>query len=99
MLLRIWLWPREMAVKFPPRSAKRWMLIAQMLRAERENKWEFKMARYVMRESRATEIAELAHSVADFYFPDAWIDPQRVIQEAGVTLSFGYYKDTFDGML
>src|ERR1017187_2703000 len=88
-----------MGVKFLPRSAKRWMRIARTLRTERANKWEFKMARYVMQESRATEIAELAHSVADFYFPDAWIDPQRVIQDAGVTLSFGYYKDTFDGML
>jgi hypothetical protein len=57
------------------------------------------MARYVMQESRSTEIAELAHSVADFYFPDAWIDPQTVIQQAGLTLSFGYYKNAFDGML
>ena len=57
------------------------------------------MARYRMQKSRATEIAELAHALVDFYFPDAWIDPESVIRKAGLTISFGYYKNTFDGML
>lgn len=52
-----------------------------------------------MQRSRAAEIAELAQSLADYYFPDAWIDPQPVIQRLGITLSFNYYGDSFDGML
>ena len=57
------------------------------------------MARYVMEERRACEIAELAQSVADYYFPEAWIDPESVIRDLGITLSFNYYGNCFDGML
>jgi hypothetical protein len=59
------------------------------------------MARRTLRPARAAEIAELAHSVADYYFPsdDDWIDPELVIRELGITLSFGDYGDCFDGML
>ncbi len=57
------------------------------------------MSRYVMQENRAREIAELAHSIADYYFPDAWIDPEAAIATNGVTLSFGRYRECFDGML
>jgi hypothetical protein len=57
------------------------------------------MSAYVMQQRRANDIAELAHSVADFYFPDSWIDPEVVIRKNQVTLSFGRYRNSFDGML
>jgi hypothetical protein len=57
------------------------------------------MARRTLEPARAAEIAELAHSVADYHFPDRWIDPEPVIRELGITLTFGYYGDCFDGML
>lgn len=57
------------------------------------------MARYRMRQRRFAEIADLADEVAEYYFPDAWIDPEEIIRDAGITLSFNDYGNAFDGML
>ena len=57
------------------------------------------MARRTLGSARASEIAELAHSVADYHFPNRWIDPEPVIRKLGITLTFGYYGDCIDGML
>lgn len=48
---------------------------------------------------RAREIAELAHAIADYHFPTAWIDPEQVIEASGITLSFNDYGNSFDGMI
>jgi hypothetical protein len=52
-----------------------------------------------MSQDRAREIAELAHAIADYHFPTAWIDPELVILESDITLSFNDYGDSFDGMI
>jgi hypothetical protein len=57
------------------------------------------MAKYRMQESRSAEIASLADDIAEHYFPDAWIDPEAIIRDAGITLSFNDYGEAFDGML
>lgn len=57
------------------------------------------MAKYRMQQSRSAEIAGLADDVADYYFPDEWIDPEVIIRDAGISLSFNDYGDAFDGML
>lgn len=57
------------------------------------------MARRSMSQDRAREIAELAHALADYHFPTAWIDPEQVILASDITLSFNDYGDTFDGMI
>lgn len=48
---------------------------------------------------RAQEIAELAEAIAEEYFPAKRIDPLLIIRKKGMTSSFGYYGDTFDGLL
>jgi hypothetical protein len=58
------------------------------------------MARRTLPPERAGEIAEPAHSVADYHFPpDRWIDPEPIVRKLGITLSFGFFGDCFDGML
>lgn len=57
------------------------------------------MGGYRMQQRRSAEIAELADSIADYYFPEEWIDPGAIIHDAGITLSFNNYGDAFDGML
>jgi hypothetical protein len=57
------------------------------------------MPKHTLNPSRAAEIADLANAVADYYFPNKWIDPEYVIHQSDITLSFNHYGDTFDGML
>lgn len=57
------------------------------------------MARRHLSSQRAAEIASLAESYANYYFPNQWIDPQGLIEKTAISLSFGYYQDAFDGML
>lgn len=57
------------------------------------------MGKYQMQQLRSAEIAGLADEVAEYYFPDAWIDPEAIIRDAGIFLSFNDYGDAFDGML
>lgn len=48
---------------------------------------------------RVKEIAELAEAVADEHCPDGLISPREIASSKGITLSFGKYGATFDGML
>jgi|SRR5215213_4370 len=48
---------------------------------------------------REQEIAELAEAVADEYFPDRRVEPTAILKAKGVTLSFGHYGTSFDGLL
>jgi Zn-dependent peptidase ImmA (M78 family) len=45
------------------------------------------------------DIAELAEFVAEEYCPGVCIDPVVIVKAKGITLSFGAYKDAFDGLL
>lgn len=51
------------------------------------------------RSERLQEISELAQSIADEYCPNTFIEPLKIIQELGITYSFGNYDDNFDGLL
>jgi IrrE N-terminal-like domain len=48
---------------------------------------------------RIWEITNLAEGYADAYFPDSWIDPGQLVSKLGVTVSYNYYGDVFDGLL
>lgn len=48
---------------------------------------------------RKAEIAELAEIVAAEHFPSGKIDPQAIAAKKRVTISFGHYKDAYDGLL
>jgi Zn-dependent peptidase ImmA (M78 family) len=48
---------------------------------------------------RELDIAELAEEVADTHCPGSPVDPVRIIEANGITLSFGRYADAFDGLL
>lgn len=48
---------------------------------------------------RFDEIEELAESIAESYFPDDRVEPQKIANLKGITHSFGSYKDAFDGLL
>jgi Zn-dependent peptidase ImmA (M78 family) len=48
---------------------------------------------------RLREIADLAEEVADEYSSKGGIDLHAVLQANGITWSYGYYDDAFDGML
>lgn len=50
-------------------------------------------------QERSHEIAGLAATVADNYFPDQQINPLSILEARGITYSFGAYGDTFDGIL
>lgn len=49
--------------------------------------------------ARKGEIATFAEFIADEYFPEGLIEPQELIPQKGLTVSFGAYGDSFDGML
>jgi hypothetical protein len=49
--------------------------------------------------AREQEIAELAEAIAEEYFPTTRIDPLVIMRAKRITTSFGYYGDTFDGLL
>lgn len=48
---------------------------------------------------RLREIGDLAETVADEHSPDSIINPTQILQENGITYSFGCYGSAFDGML
>lgn len=48
---------------------------------------------------RELDIAELAEEVADTHCPSSRVDPVKIIESNGITLSFGRYADAFDGLL
>jgi uncharacterized protein DUF955 len=48
---------------------------------------------------REAAIADLAEGIADYYFPDQWIDPEAIIRQLSLTLSFNNYGNAFDGLL
>lgn len=50
-------------------------------------------------QERIQEIVDLAEGYADTYFPEAWIDPEQLIARLGVTVSYNYYGNAFDGLL
>lgn len=49
--------------------------------------------------SREGEIIGLAEAVAAEYCPAGRFDPTLVLRENDITISFGYYRQAFDGML
>lgn len=48
---------------------------------------------------REQELAELAEAIAEDYFPARRIEPLAIIRAKEITSSFGYYGDSFDGLL
>ena len=51
-------------------------------------------------ESRRRELGELAEFIADEHCQgEGPVDPELILQSKGVTLSYGNYKDAFDGLL
>jgi Zn-dependent peptidase ImmA (M78 family) len=48
---------------------------------------------------REQEIAELAEAIAEEYFPSTRVNPLTIVNAKGITVSFGHYGDSFDGML
>lgn len=48
---------------------------------------------------RAQEIADLAEAVADEFCPTGKVQPVAIANHEGITLSFNYYGDAFDGLL
>lgn len=57
------------------------------------------MRKRTLTDERQSHLIELAESVADFFFPETWIDPENLFQKHSVTLSFNDYGNCFDGML
>ncbi len=49
--------------------------------------------------SRESELADLAEEVANEYFPEGRIQPLQILVAEGITYSFGYYDEAFDGLL
>jgi len=47
---------------------------------------------------RKRQLAELAEAVADEHCPQV-VEPEAIAQAKHITLSFGFYKDAFDGLL
>jgi len=50
-------------------------------------------------DQRSQEIASLATTVADDYFPDQRISPRAILEDRGISCIFGDYGDAFDGLL
>jgi hypothetical protein len=48
---------------------------------------------------RELDIAELAEEVADTHCPGSRVDPLKIIEANGITLSFGRHADALDGLL
>ena len=42
---------------------------------------------------------ELASSIADFHFPRGVINPEIIAEKNNITYSYGYYDDSFDGLI
>ncbi|MBN1344547.1 MAG: ImmA/IrrE family metallo-endopeptidase [Phycisphaerae bacterium] len=56
-------------------------------------------SRQLVPPARVAEIAELAEAVADEHCPNGGVDPEAVADANGITISFGPYQSSFDGML
>lgn len=52
-----------------------------------------------LRPERELDIADLAEEVADSHCPGSRVDPVKIIEANDITLSFGPYADSFDGLL
>lgn len=50
-------------------------------------------------EARKGEIAELAELIAEEHFPAGGVDPESIAKSKGITISYGHYRDSFDGLL
>jgi len=48
---------------------------------------------------RFDELAALAEAVSREYCPSAQFDPVPILNDNGITISYGYYDSAFDGML
>jgi Zn-dependent peptidase ImmA (M78 family) len=48
---------------------------------------------------REKEIAELAEAIAEEYFPATRVSPLAIVKAKGISISFGHYGDSFDGLL
>ena len=48
---------------------------------------------------REREIADLAEEIAEEHFLDSQILPLEILKSEGITHSFGFYKQAFDGLL
>lgn len=57
------------------------------------------MPRQAVASDRLAELAELAEAVADEHDPRGAVLPENVARAKGITVSFGPYGETFDGML
>jgi hypothetical protein len=55
--------------------------------------------RVILSSDRKEEIAELAELVSELHFPAACVEPTVIAERKGITLSFGHYKDAYDGLL
>jgi Zn-dependent peptidase ImmA (M78 family) len=56
-------------------------------------------AKHEIPPARAREIIELAQRVADKYCPTGKVDPETIIREQNIPLTYDHYADEFDGML
>ncbi|MDX6406584.1 MAG: hypothetical protein QOH70_4039 [Blastocatellia bacterium] len=48
---------------------------------------------------REGEIAELAEAIAEEYYPSSRVNPLEIVKAKGISISFGHYGDSFDGLL
>lgn len=58
-----------------------------------------KVRRTELSRTREQEIAELAEAIADEYCPATRVNPLAIIKANGISISFGHYGDSFDGLL
>jgi len=49
--------------------------------------------------AREKEIAELAEAIAEEYFPATRVNPLAIVKAKRISISFGHYGDSFDGLL
>jgi Zn-dependent peptidase ImmA (M78 family) len=49
--------------------------------------------------TREQEIAELAEAIAGEYFPTTRVNPLAIVKAKRISISFGHYGDSFDGLL
>ena len=57
------------------------------------------MAKAQLANERRDFIAELAEAVAEEHCPSGHVQPEAIIEANDITMSFGAYGNTFDGML
>jgi hypothetical protein len=49
--------------------------------------------------SNSSPQLDLAEFLAETFFPNDPIDPLKLAEKHGITSSFGFYQDAFDGLL